>query len=113
MTMPDEDPDVDARPNPRPIPPHVPGLQPPHVRACRCDRPIRNAHLKPVGRYARCARCLLALIGDQYTRARPAGSDEVKGKDGSSAHRVARVQKFEAEQRRKAEKRKRQKRNRR
>jgi hypothetical protein len=76
--------------------------------ACRCPQPIRNAHMKPVDDRPRCARCLRPMMGDQLVRAKY--PHELPGKPGTSAHRQARVEKFNAAQRKKAEKRKRGKR---
>lgn len=77
---------------------------------CRCKQPVRNPHLKPIGDHDRCARCLRALTGDAFHRAKH--PHELKRVHGTSAHRQARIEKFTAEQKRKAEKRKRAKRNR-
>lgn len=82
------------------------------LRACECRQPIRNDHLAAVGAHPRCARCLRPMIGSALERAKYPHQLPKKA-HGSSAHRVVRVQKFEAAQRRKAEKRKRAKRNRR
>jgi hypothetical protein len=78
---------------------------------CRCHKPIRNPHLKPTAGRHTCGRCLKPMIGSQLEKAKLA--HEAPRAHGSSTHRQARVEKFNAEQRRKAEKRNRAKRNRR
>jgi hypothetical protein len=83
----------------------------PIPNGCRCTKPIRNPHLKATGQRHTCARCLKPMNGTQLEKARLA--QDAPRAHGTSAHRQARVEKFTAAQRRKAEKRKRAKRNRR
>lgn len=71
---------------------------------CQCKVPIGNH----VGKLAGvCSRCLRTMDGDAMARFVHAASRGIKGKHGSSKHRVQRVEAFRAKQKQKALKRKR------